>query len=347
MNKNFKLISVVDIILASIGTVFLIGFFIILRYGLGLDIAPANITEEDKIIIYVVSIIFVFLYSLLIENILRWSKILIVKLGEKLYNKKHIDGFPVNETFIGYKYTESKKTIKDGIDKVNHSNDMEYFEDTVWYANMEFRQKAYNKLLRQLRKKLNKKYRKAKKKRLQEEIERLQEELNANRDHLQLTNDLLNSINNYNRDDIIKYDTILYELYDINPKEFDAQVLLDDENGSLSWIDKVRNSKTYDIITTWVLPLMIGVSLVIFGLMYNWSFSEILNDSEQVILTLLIVYLVTKIPTTMFKAFDRFPRNILNPVQDGAYIFKKYMNRKTKIVIEEENKDKQIEENKE
>jgi len=326
-NRPVKRISTMDWILAISGIFILIGAYFVLRFGFGLDVTKIELSDADRVMMYILSIAFIFTYSVLIENIQRWTKLGIIKFGEKSYNRKHKDGFPVNESFVGFKYVNSKEIIAKTALDIMTNNDMDEFEKVVWFANMENRQIKYNRLIRDNRKKLSRKYRKAKQKHNDELIKKTEVALQVNRDHLQWTNDFFESINKYNRIETIDWDTKLYEIYDIKSKEYDAQELLDDEQFSNDhWIDKVRNSRAWNVISSWILPIIIGVSFIILGFMYNWKFDELLSASEKIILNLLIIYLVSKIPGRIIVCFTTtFPGNQLRPALNSAYIFQKYI----------------------
>jgi len=341
MNNEVKNISTIQYILASVGTLIIVGLYIVLRYGLMLNADAIDLRPEDKVLIYVIAGIFALIYITLIENITRWTKLGVIAFGTRSYNKKNVEGYPINESFSGYKYVNANQIINDGIDSINMSNDMDTFEDVVWYANQEMRQKAYNRLLRKQRKILNKKYRKAFKRHQIETSNELLELLDKNRADIGITNDLLECINKLDRDKVIEIDTYLYELYDITAKEFDAQVLLDDEGtGAESWIDRIRMSKLYYIITVWVLPVILGVSAIIVGFMYEWKFDDILSSSEVILLNAIIIYLVTKIPTVAFKAYTiAFKNNQLTPKLNAAHVFRLYKNRKLKKNVEKTPED--------
>ena len=337
IDKEVRSTNLLDFILAILGTLFLVGGYIVLRFGFGLDPIKAELTSEKKTIIYIVSVSFSILFILLIENIQRWTKLLITHNGNKLYNKKYKDGFPINEDNAGYKLVEANVVINETSDYIERYNDMERFEEVVYYINMESRQKAYNRLLRGFHKKLNKRYKKAKKRRLKDELEGIITELNLNRHMIGTTTKMLVSINEKDKNNVEQYDRVLYEDLDIEPIELEPQILLDNEfNGYESTLDRIRSSRTYYTITTWILPIVLGVSFIVIGFMYEWDFQDFLSKSDKVILNLLVIYLVTKVPTTIYKAITNYRSQTLRPKLQASYVFKKYKIERDKVMEEGE-----------
>lgn len=334
MNKEVKNTNAIDVILAVVGSIVLVGLYLVLRFGFGLDPTAIELDAGDKLLINILAISFIILFMALVENLTRWTRLSIIWLGERSYRKKNIDGFPIDEGFIGYQYVDCKDVIKETCNIINNTNDMDGFEDTVWFVNMENRQKAYNYFLRGERKKLSKKFKKANKKRLEDEMELYTNELSRNRDDLGITNTMLVAINQYNNKKVIELDTYLYEKYDIKSKEFDAQDLLDGaEHGYQSWFDRVRNSRVYIWTTLLMIPMTIGVIGIVVGPRYEWAFDDILSKSEVILLNMLSIYLATRIPSVIIKTYGKlFPNSILKPIQDAAFVFKKYTNRKSKTI---------------
>lgn len=326
MDKEVKSTNLLDFILAFTGTLFFVAGYFTLRYGFGITMVFNE--GEDKInpvLIYVVSALFAILYAILIDNVERWVKLLITHNGNRLYNKKYKDGFPVDLNNSGYKYIEANIIINETSDLIERYNDIDRFEEIVWYHNMESRQKSYSRVLRAFRKKLNKKYSKAKKRRLEEQLGVILDELRINRLHIGLCSELLENVTVKDREEVIRLDELLYEHYDIEPMELDPQILLDNEyNGTENFIDKIRNSKTWHILTTWIFPIMLGVGFIIVGFLYSWVHDKNYLEDYRIVLNLLVFYLATKVPTTIYKAIVNYDTQTLRPKLQASFIFKKY-----------------------
>ncbi len=328
--REIKTNSLSDILLAWLGTVVFVGMLsgVILILDIKFEENIDWAKEKDQI--YPLIGFFILGYMILINNIQRWTSILMRQAGGRLYNRKHIDGFPINEEDSGYRAVEADILINETSRGIYENKQLGQWEQSVWYQNMEFRYDSYSKRIKS-------EYRKFKKKltfnkilpkwiQKQHKIDTIKLVLEDNRKHSELLSEFLYSINNYNKDEVVKLNDKLDEIYIIQPLEYDHQILLDNQPGNIfELIDKMRESKLYQIFMDLV---SIGFAiLVVINIRKYTLNSGHLNSTDRLTIFIVLAFFLSKVPTTAINAVKRFKMSNRTKLK-RAYVFRKYLNDK-------------------
>lgn len=322
MSSEIKTTSLVDILIASVSTIFFIGALFLVRYILGMEVDINELWEQEKDIIYPIAGVFILAYIIMIENITRWTKILLRKLGQRTYNRKHVDGFPINEQDVGYKLIDADATISKTSREIQENNDLDLWMESVWYANMELRHKDYIQAIRKSRKKCKKIKDKTARTKIFDDIKL----------DMGVASDMLKGVTTYDKELVETSDTKLDEKYDISPLEYNELELLENEydSGLDNKLDKIRNNIIYVVFVNYLIPIVFAVVGIVLIRKYTISEKGGLDGDDLFLFNMAIGYLAIRIPTVIINAVRDFKRNMRNKLEI-AFAFKRYNNRKAKL----------------
>ncbi len=330
MKQEIKTNSLSSILIAGLNTILFLGLVVGTVLILDLEWAVKDTWENNRELLYQFGFILIIGHLLLIESISRWTNITLRWLGSKLWKKKYIDGYPINEEDPGFKAVEADIIISKTSSSIQENNELSQWENHVWLQNMVLRYDGYNSKIKKKYRKLKRKYNRLKRLprflKLNKFIDRVNDAMSDNRKMLEINGQFINAINSKNTDDIINLNNTLDEELNINVVEYDHQILLDNEPSDMTeLLEKIRNSKVYQMFIN-MLNIAVGIWILSVILKYTFDSGKV-DSTDIAVIVFLGSYFATKVPFTVINALGTFNSRCKNKVK-RSYIFRRYNDNK-------------------
>lgn len=325
MNQN-KNVDWMDVIIGLFYTFAFIGALLVIRLAFGIDVTKLIPSDVAIVEATVLGGLVVLMGSLYLKMIYHWMEKLIKWGGDRSFEKRSVHGLPVNTNSMGFKYAFNTAEIADTSRMIEDEGLHEQFEDTVWFINMENRQKAYKYKLLKKQKKFTKQVKRYKKKKNTTKLDIAMTKLSDVKDNLKLTNQMNVSIKKWEGEKVKVIDDELVNVVDINVRDLEPNELMDIDNKNPNgFIEKWRHNKFVLYMDKNVLPLLFPVAFIAMTIYYAVVWKDTWTEYERYAFITLMSIFGYMLPLRVFSFFKKyFPIQELNPVLNAGYVFSKF-----------------------